>query len=163
MIWVCLLMIGVSFVMSFPLAGLMLTASRRLGLVDPSGFESHKRHGRVVPNTGGVAIFAGLAIPMAASLLGVWLIQDDWWARNLPAVAEHLDGLRRSTSMGGGVLTAVCVLHVMGLIDDRRALGPGIKLGVQLFVAVGLASLCDVRALRFLDGYGWWARGRATR
>lgn len=149
-------MVGVSFVVSFPLAGLMLTASRRLGLVDPSGFESHKRHNRVVPNTGGVAIFAGLAIPMAAGLLGVWLIPDDWWARNLPAVAEHLAGLRRSTSMGGGVLTAVCVLHVMGLIDDRRALGPWVKLGVQLAVAIGLTTLCDVRALQFLDGYGWW-------
>lgn len=58
--------------------------------------------------------------------------------------------------MGGGVLTAVCVLHVMGLIDDRRALGPLIKLGVQLIVAIGLTTLCDVRALQFLDGYGWW-------
>jgi UDP-GlcNAc:undecaprenyl-phosphate GlcNAc-1-phosphate transferase len=149
-------MLGVSFVVSFPLAGLMLTASRRLGLVDPSGFESHKRHVREVPNTGGVAIFAGLAIPMAASLLGVWLVPDDWWARNMPAVAEHLPGLRRTTSMGGGVLTAVCVLHVVGLIDDRRALGPWIKLGVQLLVAIGLTTLCNVRALQFLDNYGWW-------
>ncbi len=146
----------VAFVVSFPLAGLMLTASRRLGLVDPSGFESHKRHAREVPNTGGVAIFAGLAIPMAAALLGVWLVPENWWAKNMPAVAEHLTGLRRTTSMGGGVLTAVCVLHVMGLIDDRRALGPWIKLGVQLIVAVGLTTLCDVRALQFLDNYGWW-------
>ncbi len=149
-------MVGVSFVVSFPLAGLMLTASRRLGLVDPSGFESHKQHGRVMPNTGGVAIFAGVAIPMAASLLGVWLVPGDWWVRRMPAVAEHLPGLRASTSMGGGVLTAVCVLHVMGLVDDRRALGPWFKLLVQLTVALGLTTLCDIRALQFLDGYGWW-------
>jgi UDP-GlcNAc:undecaprenyl-phosphate/decaprenyl-phosphate GlcNAc-1-phosphate transferase len=149
-------MVGVAFVVSFPLSGLMLTASRRLGLVDPSGFESHKRHKRVVPNTGGVAIFAGIAMPMAAGLLGVWLIPDTWWIKNVPAVAEHLAGLRRSASMGGGVLTAVCVLHVMGLIDDRRALGPMVKLGVQLIVAVGLTMLCDVRAMQFLDGYSWW-------
>lgn len=156
MIWICLLMVGVSFAVSFPLAGLMLTASRRLGLVDPSGFESHKRHGRVVPNTGGVAIFAGLAIPMTATLLGVWLVPELWWADRLPAVAEHLDGLRASTSMGGGVLTAICVLHVLGLIDDRRALGPWPKMAVQLVVALGLTLFCDIRALEFLDGYGWW-------
>jgi UDP-GlcNAc:undecaprenyl-phosphate GlcNAc-1-phosphate transferase len=156
MIWICLLMVGVSFVVSFPLAGLMLTASRKLGLVDPSGFESHKRHGRVVPNTGGVAIFAGLAIPMTACLLGVWLVPEAWWAQRMPAVAEHLDGLRATTSMGGGVLTAICVLHVMGLIDDRRALGPWSKMSVQLVVALGLTLLCDIRALEFLDSYGWW-------
>ena len=149
-------MAGIAFVVSFPMAGLMLTASRKLGLVDPSGIESHKQHNRVVPNTGGVAIFAGLALPMAAGLLGVWLIPEAWWARNLPAVSEHLDGLRRSTSMGGGVLTAVCVLHVMGLIDDRRSLGAMLKLGVQLMVAVGLTTLCDVRAMQFMDSYGWW-------
>jgi UDP-GlcNAc:undecaprenyl-phosphate/decaprenyl-phosphate GlcNAc-1-phosphate transferase len=149
-------MVGVSFVVSFPLAGLMLTASRRLGLMDPSGFESHKLHGRMVPNTGGVAIFAGLAIPMSACLLGVWLVPVAWWEEHMPAVAEHLTGLQASTSMGGGVLTAVSVLHVMGLVDDRRALGPGVKLLVQLGVAVGLTMLCDVRTMQFLDGYGWW-------
>ena len=156
MIWVCLLMACVSFAVSFPLAGLMLTASRKLGLVDASGGEGHKRHGRVVPNTGGVAIFAGLAAPMAASLLGVWLVPTEWWLKHMPAVAEHLEGLRATTSMGGGVLTAICVLHVMGLIDDRRSLGAGPKLLVQLLVAVGLAMLCDVRAMQFLDMYEPW-------
>ncbi len=147
-------MIGVSFVVSFPLAGLMLTASRKLGLVDESGTERHKRHGRLVPNTGGVAIFAGLVFPMAACLLGVWLVPFEWWETRMPAVAAHLPGLRATTSMGGGVLTAICVLHVMGLIDDRRSLGPGIKLCVQVLVALALATLCNIRALRFLDSYG---------
>ncbi len=149
-------MAAVSFVVSFPIAGLMLTASRRLGLVDPSGFESHKRHHRVVPNTGGVAIFAGVAVPMAVCLLVVWVVPAQWWSQHTPAVYEHLEGLRRATSMGGGVLTAICILHVLGLVDDRRALGPWIKMTVQLAVAVGLVVLCDVRALQFLDGYGWW-------
>jgi len=147
-------MVAVSFVVSFPLAGLMLTASRRLGLVDSSGLEAHKKLTMPIPNTGGVAIFAGLAIPMACCLLAVWLIQEQWWTKNLPAVAEHLDGLRRSTSMGGGVLTGICLMHVMGLIDDRRPLGPWIKLTVQLAVAVGLTLICGVRALEFLDSYG---------
>jgi UDP-GlcNAc:undecaprenyl-phosphate/decaprenyl-phosphate GlcNAc-1-phosphate transferase len=154
MILISLVMVAVSFVISFPLAGLMLTASRRLGLVDSAGIEAHKRRTLPVPNTGGVAIFAGLAIPMTACLLGVWLIKDEWWARNLPDVYEHLDGLRSSTSMGGGILTAVCVMHVMGLIDDRRALGPWVKLVVQLLVSTGLATVCGVRALELLDAYG---------
>ncbi len=152
----------VSFVVSFPIAGLMLTASRKLGLVDASGGESHKRHGRVVPNTGGVAIFAGMALPMSACLLGVWLVPTDWWEARMPAVAEHLPGLRASTSMGGGVLTSICVLHVLGLVDDRRTLGAMPKLLVQLLVAVGLALLCDVRALQFLDGYGPWGFGASV-
>ncbi|GAB4186326.1 MAG: MraY family glycosyltransferase [Phycisphaeraceae bacterium] len=156
MVWLCLLMIGVAFAISFPLAGLMLTASRRLGLIDHAGSERHKQDSRGVPNTGGVAIFAGVVLPMIASLLGVWLIPEDWWQTRLPAVAEHLTGLRSMTSMGGGVMTAICVLHILGLIDDRRALGAFPKLIVQLLVAIGLTVFCEVRALEFLDQYGWW-------
>ena len=162
MLQISLLMMCVSFVVSFPLAGLMLTMSPRLGLVDASGGEKHKRHGRVVPNTGGVAIFAGLAIPMAACLMGVWLVPTDWWSSRLPAMAAHLPGLRASTSMGGGVLSAICVLHVMGLIDDRRALGAWPKLLVQLVVSAGLALLCDIRALQFLDTYGPWGQAASV-
>jgi UDP-GlcNAc:undecaprenyl-phosphate GlcNAc-1-phosphate transferase len=109
-----------------------------------------------VPNTGGVAIFAGVVIPMTASLLGVWLVPIEWWSESMPAMAEHLNGLRASTSMGGGVLSAICVLHVMGLVDDRRALGAWPKMSVQVVVALGLTLFCDIRALEFLDSYGWW-------
>jgi UDP-GlcNAc:undecaprenyl-phosphate GlcNAc-1-phosphate transferase len=43
------------------------------------------------------------------------------------------------------------VLHVAGLVDDRRALPAWPKLALQVAVAVGVAWLGDVRALTLLD------------
>jgi UDP-GlcNAc:undecaprenyl-phosphate GlcNAc-1-phosphate transferase len=49
-------------------------------------------------------------------------------------------------------------LHVLGLIDDARALGPYGKLAVQLGVTAGFVAIFDVRAVTFLDnlGLGRW-------
>jgi UDP-GlcNAc:undecaprenyl-phosphate GlcNAc-1-phosphate transferase len=55
------------------------------------------------------------------------------------------------------------VVHVLGVYDDRRALGPWSKLGVQAAVAVGLVGFCDIRVLQFLAGPdGWLPAGAGT-
>ncbi|MEM7626954.1 MAG: MraY family glycosyltransferase [Planctomycetota bacterium] len=153
----------VGFLIGVPLCGVVGRASLKLGLLDAAGSEAHKLAvlpGKVVPNTGGVAVFVAVAWPMLMVLLGVWIVPPEVWAK-LPGgdeVVEHLPGLRATSGIGGGILAALAILHVIGLVDDRRALGPGVKLGVQVAVAAGLAGFCDIRVLSFLgndaSGYG---------
>ncbi|MEM1108113.1 MAG: MraY family glycosyltransferase [Planctomycetota bacterium] len=158
MIGLVLLLLFTALLTSVTLCGLVRRLSLRLGLVDAAGTEAHKLAllpGRTpVPNTGGVAVFAAVAWPTLAVLLGVWLVPSDVWGR-LPGIGEdalvtHLPGLRETTQLGGGLLVALAAMHVMGLVDDRRALGAWPKLGVQFAAAIGLVVFADVRVLSFL-------------
>ncbi|HEX7010066.1 MAG TPA: MraY family glycosyltransferase [Phycisphaeraceae bacterium] len=158
MVWVCLALAGVSLAISLPLGALLVGSGYRWGWIDPIGGEAHKRHERAVPNTGGIAIFIAVAMPMTAALLSVWLLSPAWWHQWLPAVGVHLDGLKSSSSMGGGVLSAMGLLHLLGLWDDRRPLGPYVKLAGQLLIALGLVTLCDMRVLEFLAHQGAWGQ-----
>ncbi|MEO0513775.1 MAG: MraY family glycosyltransferase [Planctomycetota bacterium] len=167
MIWLCLSMVVLAFVIVVPLCIAARRLSLRWGLVDKAGTEAHKLAllpGRTpVPNTGGVAVFAAIAWPMLGVLMGVWLVPADVWSL-LPgvgadALVTHLPGLQETTKIGGGLLVALAAMHVMGLIDDRRALGAWPKLGAQFAAAAGLVLFCDVRVLSFLgspDMAGTW-------
>ncbi|QDU32408.1 WecA-like glycosyltransferase [Poriferisphaera corsica] len=151
MIWICLSFIAISFLIGFPILAVILYASRRVGLLDQVGLESHKRHQVPVPNTGGLGIFWAVAIPMILVLFGIWIIQPETYAEYVPQLYAHLPGLRSRTSMGGVVLIALAVLHLMGIIDDRKPLGPYIKLAVQLSVSAALVIVADMRVLQFLE------------
>jgi len=173
MIWLCLWLVVLAFVLVVPLCVTARRLSLRWGLVDGAGTEAHKLAllpGReAVPNTGGVAVFAAIAWPMLGVLLGVWLVPVEVWSwlpgvGGAEALIVHLPGLRETTKIGGGLLVALAAMHVMGLVDDRRALGAWPKLSVQLAVAAGLVLWCNVRVLSFLGNpeagggaAGWWA------
>jgi len=56
------------------------------------------------------------------------------------------------------MLCGLAVMHVMGLWDDRRPLGPFVKLGVMLGTFVVVIGMTDTRLLTMLDGHvgGAW-------
>ncbi len=162
MVTLCLLLAVLALVISLPLTWGVIRAGYRLGQVDrpeDPAAGGRKWHGRVVPNTGGIAIFWALAGPMAAGLLLVWLapalVRQAW-----PAAAPHLPGLKQETPLALAMLGGMAVLHVLGLVDDRRRLGPFVKLGVQVLVALALAVFFEVRVLEFLGH--WYGRAGAA-
>ncbi len=53
-----------------------------------------------------------------------------------------------------GVIVAALLMHLLGLWDDRKALGPYVKLCIQLGVIAGVVTFLNVRALTFLDALG---------
>ena len=148
MVIAVLALAAVSFVVAYPACALLVGASGRLGLVDRGGGESHKPIGRVVPNTGGVGLFLGLAGPMAVGLAALWALPASVWPE---ALATHVPGARRVSGAAGVLLVSLAAVHVMGLIDDRRALGAWPKLAVMLGVAVLLATVGGTRVLELLD------------
>ncbi len=150
MTWIVLGMVAAGFMLAWPGCALVLWAGRRMGLLDAAGLEAHKEDKPAVPNVGGIAVFWAVALPMAAVMAAVWFVPNTWWLRfgELGQVLSyHLPGLKNTTAVGGTLLAALAVVHVMGLFDDRRALGPWLKLVVQVGVAVGLATSGGSRVL----------------
>lgn len=159
MIALCLTLAAAAFLISAPLTWLLVGLSHRRGLVDaPDHAGGRKDHARPIPNTGGIAIFLAVVLPIALLLAAIWLVPKESWSGLLAPVAPHIDGLRDQTPLALGVLAALLAVHVLGLIDDRRRLGPYSKLLVQLAVAAGLVLLCRLRILELL-GHRYGAAG----
>jgi UDP-GlcNAc:undecaprenyl-phosphate/decaprenyl-phosphate GlcNAc-1-phosphate transferase len=138
---------AVSFVLSWIVTGLMKHIAPRLGFVDRPG--GRKIHANPKPLGGGVAIFLAVAIPILAGLIYLHVASPPSDRPGLPLRA-YWDGARQQTPLALAVLGATAFLHLLGLIDDRRALGPWVKLLAQLVAAAVLALGMNLRALTVL-------------
>ena len=146
-----LILAAVSFVLSWVVTLAMKRVAPRLGLVDRPG--TRKIHQTPIPLGGGVAIFWSLALPMLATLAVVNFAGNVIIDR-FPAdedMAALVEGGQYQTPMTLGLLGGMLVLHGVGLMDDRRALGPFSKLACQVAVAAAFVIIYDVRALTALD------------
>ena len=126
-LWTGLAAVALSFVLAALGTSLTQRLAERVGMLDVPG--RHKAHGRPVPLLGGCAIFAAILLPsmLALSLAQVWFAEGvpDWlpkeWAIHIPgAVAKIPQALI--------ILAGALILHVIGIIDDRKDLRPTIKL-----------------------------------
>ena len=154
MVRLCLAMSLVSFACCLPLSWWLIGYSRRRGRLDQPGDQQHKIHNRAVANTGGVAIFWAIVAPMAAALAGVWLLGAGNFAHWAAPLAEHVDGLKSRTPVALALIATMAVLHVTGLIDDRRHLGAPVKLLIEFAVALVLAGPLQIRVMQFLESHG---------
>ena len=134
MVWLVLAAGSVSFVLSLLGPWLMKRVAPRVGFVDKPGHR--KIHRAPIPLGGGVAIFLGFALP----LLAVVAVCNFGLFRGSGGLEPYVGGIVRQTPLALALVGAMLVLHVMGLMDDRRALGPYSKLLVQLAVAAALVG-----------------------
>jgi UDP-GlcNAc:undecaprenyl-phosphate GlcNAc-1-phosphate transferase len=99
------------------------------GLVDTPG--GRKVHSTPIPRLGGVAIFAGVMVAMAAQAAGEYYLG---WGGTL------IEGGTARVRIFG-VLAAMTVIFLVGLIDDLFTLSPGLKLlGQVVAAAIAVAS-----------------------
>jgi UDP-GlcNAc:undecaprenyl-phosphate/decaprenyl-phosphate GlcNAc-1-phosphate transferase len=130
----------VSFVIAWVGTLVMKRVAPRIGFVDKPGHR--KIHRKPIPLGGGVAIFWAYVLPMLAAVVAARMLDPASPPSGLDVLrqnwAAYLGGARQQTPMALALVGAMAVMHVMGLLDDRRALGPYIKLFVQLAVTVGL-------------------------
>ena len=141
----------VSFAIAWAATYAVRRVAPRVGFVDKPG--GRKIHDNPKPLGGGVAIVAGVAVPLVAALIALHV---DAFARHLPRLdPAYVGGVHERTDMAVGLLVAMLAMHGLGLWDDRRPLGPYVKLGVQLGVVAAFVIAFDVRALTALDHYGF--------
>lgn len=119
-----------SFLLSAALCWLARTYAPQLGFLDRPG--GHKGHEVPTPLGGGVAIWLATILVISAGVL-VAVFGRAW----LPdSVAGHIPGMISRLGELGAILGLATVIMVMGLIDDRRTLHWGLRLGVQMLCAV---------------------------
>ncbi len=153
MLWLVLALAAVGFAISLPVTFLVRGVGERTGALDSPGQPGHEKVLRAVPNTGGLAIFLAVALPIAAALAAVWVFDSHVWSRWLADLEpDHLERIKQSTPTALALLAGMSVLHLMGMVDDRRSLSPWIKLAVQFAVAAAIVQWFDVRLLTALDG-----------
>ena len=138
-------LIALSFVISWLLTFAMTRIAPRLGFVDKPG--GRKIHANPKPLGGGVAIFLGFAIPLLALLIASHIVTP-----TDPTLAAYVGGVKEKTPLALAILGAALLLHVMGILDDRKALGPYLKLAVQLLAAA--AVVVPLREMRVLTALG---------
>ena len=160
MLWACLSLIAVSFALSAVLTAVAARVGRRLNALDSAGVPGQvKAARRAIPNTGGVAIFLGFTLPIALGLIALRILPPSTLTGWVPALAEHLPGLESRAVDAIILLACVTVLHAVGLVDDRRPLGPWLKLILMIGVSVVAVRATDSRLLTLLDARvgGTWA------
>jgi UDP-GlcNAc:undecaprenyl-phosphate GlcNAc-1-phosphate transferase len=145
------------FLVTFVVAsgvGLLATAlvrrwARRIGFLDhPVG---HKQHAVPVALGGGIALAVSICGLLAAGALAAYAMQRQWLPVVLPEpLRPHLPGMASRLPLVLGIVAGAFILHVVGLIDDRKALGPLPKLAAQVIVAVFTAWVLQVRVFEFL-------------
>ncbi|OAB61564.1 hypothetical protein AY599_23885 [Leptolyngbya valderiana BDU 20041] len=118
---------------------------RRLNALDAAGVAGQVKAGpRRVPNIGGIGVVAGLLVPIVGVLVLAPLIEGPHRELTDPS-AVVFDAVV--------LIAAILVLHVLGLIDDRKPLGPLLKLGLMALPAIAIPLLTDSRLLTLLDAY----------
>ncbi len=142
-----------ALLLSVPLTWFMRWIGHRAGAHDTAPLPGQiKAPTRKVPNTGGVAIFLSIALPLLAGVLAVRLLPD-LLISLAPAIRPHLPGLQDSSSGVLWFLATLTVMHLLGLVDDRRPLGPMLKLAIMLGAAGTLVFTTDSRLLTMADTY----------
>ena len=145
-LWAGLAAVALSFVLAALGTSLTQRVAERVGMLDVPG--RRKAHGRPVPLLGGCAIFAAILLPsmLALSLAQVWLAEGvpAWLPKEL---AIHIPGAVAKIPQALIILAGALILHIIGVIDDRKDLRPTIKLAAELAVALGVVMLAKVRIL----------------
>ncbi|RJP31536.1 MAG: undecaprenyl/decaprenyl-phosphate alpha-N-acetylglucosaminyl 1-phosphate transferase [Phycisphaerales bacterium] len=149
------LLIAISFggplVMSVVLTALVRQWSIRRGFIDRPG--GHKQHDRPVALGGGIAIAASVIVPVLAGAAAAWAVAGG--GRAPPAgwpsiIAVHASGAASKLPQAAGIMLGAVVLHVVGLIDDRRPLGPWPKFAAQFAAAFWVSGVLGLRAVQVL-------------
>ena len=156
MLGLVLMLIPAAFVVAASASAVLVRIGGRLGALDSGGAAGHRKVLRNVPNIGGVAIAAATILPIAAGLLLVTFASST--LIDLPRIGGELesfaDRLETERTAWWAILLGGIVLHVVGLRDDRRPIGPWTKLLLQVGVAVVVVVVGDLRLVTALDVFG---------
>jgi UDP-GlcNAc:undecaprenyl-phosphate/decaprenyl-phosphate GlcNAc-1-phosphate transferase len=156
---IVLWLIPASMVCAWVLTRIVRRLSVRLNAMDSAGVAGQiKADRRAVPNTGGIAIASTIISIIAGGLLlavseaGVQTIES--WLGQPGAVSVHVAGILAQRPLAIAVVASVVLLHVLGLIDDRRPMGPWIKLAIMAIPAIAMPCFFETRLLTALGSWG---------
>jgi len=138
-----------SFLLSWVATYLVRAWAMRTGFVDPPG--GHKGHAAPVALGGGIALVLAMCAPIVAGTALAALLPADASHAWLPSIVQaHLKGIASKLPTVLAIVGGAAVLHVVGLVDDCRPLGPTPKFLAQFLVAAVIAGPVGIRAVQAL-------------
>lgn len=137
------------------IVGCLMTAALcriglKVGTLDSPGGAGDAKVLRPVPNIGGIAVAWPLILFLGLGGVLV-LVCPQWLVGLVPSLETWLPRLEASAPMAIAFGAAAGLLHIVGLIDDRRELQPWPKLVIQIAIALALSWGFDIRLLQTLD------------
>jgi UDP-GlcNAc:undecaprenyl-phosphate GlcNAc-1-phosphate transferase len=145
MLWLIIGAMVPSLLITWSLGFVIRGFARRMGLVDQPG--PRKVHATPVPLGGGIAIWAGVTLPLLVGLIVLWT-----GIAPLPSFAQiHAEGLQQQTGDLLFLLACGTVLMLLGLCDDRRGLDWRVRLIAQTCIAVLVVVWRGWRLTMFVD------------
>jgi UDP-GlcNAc:undecaprenyl-phosphate GlcNAc-1-phosphate transferase len=124
-----------SFTLCVALLPLVIKLAQKTGFLDLPG--PRKIHTEPIAYGGGVAVALAFLLPAIAGIVGAILVSKGH-TLGLPAeLTRHAPGVLHRIRELVVLLSGAVVICTLGLIDDRRHLGPYTKLAVQFAVAIG--------------------------
>lgn len=143
-----ILLIG-SFIASAIFTSIMVRVARGIGFVAQPREDRYNL--KPVALGGGAAIVATILFILIAGILIVkFLVSTGRFPWLNESVTIHSTGFIGRTGQLVIVMTCIAVLFVTGLVDDRKRLGPYIKLAIQFAVAFVAAFAADIRLELFI-------------
>lgn len=151
LIKLAVILIVVSFLLSAFLTAIVKRFALKSGFVSRPSEDRYNRS--VVPLGGGIAIFSTIAALFGTGIITVkFLVEPGHLNKWLDeSITIHTEGFLEK--IPGLIIVLVCmtVLFVLGLWDDKKKLGPFIKLAVQFAVAIAAAAAADIRVELFIE------------
>ncbi len=137
-----------SFALSVFLTAIVKNLANRLG------FAAHptadRYHRNIIPLGGGIAIFATLLIFMLAASAAMKFAGSRLDSLAQTANINPLDFLGKIRQLST-VLLCLSALFALGLWDDKKRLGPFVKLAVQFATAITAAIWGEIRVELFIE------------
>ena len=148
-----LLMLPLGFLIAAPLSALLVVLGRKAGTLDSVGVAGHAKVLRSIPNIGGIAIATATLLPLLGGLV-VLATMGDQIAVRFQSLESFTDRLGSQQLAWWTIVVGGIAMHVLGLVDDRRAIGPWFKLAIQLGFASAVVVMGDLRLVTVLDAFG---------
>ncbi|HVX85745.1 MAG TPA: MraY family glycosyltransferase [Phycisphaerae bacterium] len=157
------------FVLAFLLSLIGTALARRyavrLGLIDAPGHR--KVHAVPTPRNGGIGIFWGFSLPLLIAMAAVLAINartsdfvgTSLLGRPIAVDSRYIRGMQAHAPLLGLLLACTLLIHLLGLLDDRKPLPPWPKLLAQLAIAAALVFIGELfgagsfRVLTFLGNF----------
>jgi len=139
-----------SFASSAVLTALAKRVAPRLGLVAHP--RADRYHRSVIPLGGGIAIFLTLALFLIAGAAAMrFLVAPGHFGRLVERAGLNPADFQRHVGELLAILLCATILFLVGLRDDKHALGPFVKLVFQFLVALLAVVFADVRVEFFIQ------------
>lgn len=159
MIWIVLILVAVACTISLPMTLLARALGHRLNALDSAGVAGQvKEAQRRIPNLGGIAVFWAFVAPATFIVAGAKFFSGTVLPEWMGSVRDYVPGVASEAARAAWMLGGLKVMHAMGLWDDRKPLGPFLKLGVMLVTFTVVIWMTDTRLLTMLDEHvgGTW-------